>query len=300
MGKLADSLMEKTLLNDSNKNIRESKPSLSGKAGALSPIVGFSPEKESQLKKLLAEKGTTKIVPKQIKFEISTKSTLEKPEKASKNLLSSLDKYKDVTVVLESPKSTAIIPTLENKDKLTSDQKGSINDGQTHASLPFTKPIFNSSAITSSSAITVPSGFGFRNSSSTMPVAETKKIIEPEICKSSTIISDKSSSFSFMGGKPLQSSTNIQLPMQPMPDNKSQFSFNSQIKANTPTTLVSGSKQDNDVLSSKSLSNLPKAATSLPVPVSLPDLTTKSNIFSTFHNISSTPFSFGSTATPNV
>ena len=296
LAKLADSLMEKTLLNDSNKTIRETKPSLSGKAGALSPIVGFSPEKESQLRKLLAEKGTTKIVPKQTKFEISTNSTVGKPEKASKNLLSSLDKYKDVTVVLESPKSTAIISTLENTDKLTSDQKGSIKDGQPHASLSFTKPIFNSSAITSSPAITVPSGFGFRNSSPTIPIAETKKIIEPEISKSS-IISDKPSSFSFMGGKPLQSSNSIQLPM---PDTQSQFSFNSQIKANTPPSLVSGSKQDNDVSSSKSLFNLPKVTTSMPVPVSLPDSTTKSNISSTFHNIPSTPFSFGSTATPNV
>ena len=301
--KLADSLMEKTLLNENNMNSKSPRPSSSGKACALSPIVGFSPEKESKLKQLLAEKGTTKIVPKQAGVSKSAASPNICPEKASKSLLSSLDKYKNVTMVSVSPKSSISLPNFSSESKVPmTDQKVSIDNVHSRVPLPQTNSIFDN--VTNAPAMSRISGFGFGSNTPSVTASGSNKSVEASASTVSNANSLTSKPFSFMGGKPLESSTSMTAPLQQIIRSESPSLFSPQSNPGT-SPFSSGSIDISST--SKPFSILPKVTSTITVSSTMPTKvddtsfqisTTKSAITVSSNIATLAPFSFGSTATP--
>ena len=181
LSRLAESFAQNTTLCNRSSNFENKQ---SKNKYPLSPIIGFSPEKESKLKQLLAEKGTTKISSKpHISQSMSTPDSITTSEKVSKNLLSSLEQYKQVNLVEESPKKVSYPLHVEhpkqknqsnivNKDGKLSGIQSPIQIASTKPSNMSSKPaisteLFPSTSNTSASpkttvqASSLAAGFGF-------------------------------------------------------------------------------------------------------------------------------------------
>ena len=186
--RLADSLLEKTTLREGNTNRNETTRSKIS-TNTLSPIIGFSPEKENKLRALLAARGTTKITCKPpIVSQTLDNNTFASPEKASKNLLSSLHKYKDLSLVPETPKNTALQPVIQsnqgslqnkitNTNKLVTPQPGPTGSNMSIIKSSIatnTKSVFSNPTVPSTSINLLASNLSVLPTSNTLNVNTSK------------------------------------------------------------------------------------------------------------------------------